>query len=188
MTIPAAFCGVVGMRPRQGRYPNDGLLAISPTRDTIGVMATCVADVALVDSVIAADGAAGVPTGRLGVPRCAWRDGVAADVRQASEQALLDLERGGFELVDVDLADIQERALDCRHVLVSYEAPRALRRLLAAAGSDWVSVEDLVPRTESADVRAILEGFVSDPVTDARYESVMHLRQRLQRATRTAFD
>lgn len=187
MTIPAAFCGVVGMRPTHGRYPHDGLLAISPSRDTIGVMANHVADVALVDSILTADPAPGVPTGRLGVPHSGWWDGLAENVQRAAEGALLQLERSGFELVDVDLADIQERALACRHDLVGYEAPRALRCVLTAAGSASVCLEDLIPLTQSADVRAILEHFVSEPVTDARYHSVLQLREVLQQATRTAF-
>lgn len=53
ITIPAAFCGVVGFRPTTGRYPGDGLVKLSHSRDTVGIHAHTVADVALVDAIIA---------------------------------------------------------------------------------------------------------------------------------------
>lgn len=51
--VPAALCGIVGMRPSVGnggkdrRYSSEGVLPISHTRDTIGVMASSVQDIAL---------------------------------------------------------------------------------------------------------------------------------------------
>ena len=57
--IPAALCGIVGLRPSVGnggterRYHDDNaVVPISHTRDTIGPMGRTVADVALLDSVI----------------------------------------------------------------------------------------------------------------------------------------
>ena len=71
--IPAALCGVAGMRPTTGRYSQAGVVPISHTRDTAGPLARSVADLALFDSVIT-----GVPNdlptiplrgARIGVPR-----------------------------------------------------------------------------------------------------------------------
>jgi mandelamide amidase len=53
--IPAAFCNVVGLRPTTGRYPGEGVLNLSPTRDTIGPMATTIQDVAALDAVISGE-------------------------------------------------------------------------------------------------------------------------------------
>jgi aspartyl-tRNA(Asn)/glutamyl-tRNA(Gln) amidotransferase subunit A len=44
---PAAFCGVVGFKPSFGAVPRTGVLAQSPTLDTIGVFARSVPDAAL---------------------------------------------------------------------------------------------------------------------------------------------
>ena len=49
--IPAACCGIAGFRPTTGRYPSDGLVLLSPTRDTIGVLGRTVDDVRAVDAV-----------------------------------------------------------------------------------------------------------------------------------------
>lgn len=37
--IPAAFCGLYGMRPTHGRLPKDGVIPFAPSYDTIGWMA-----------------------------------------------------------------------------------------------------------------------------------------------------
>jgi aspartyl-tRNA(Asn)/glutamyl-tRNA(Gln) amidotransferase subunit A len=51
--LPAACCGIVGMKPSWGRIPVDGVFPLVPTFDTVGPMATTVADVALAWSVLA---------------------------------------------------------------------------------------------------------------------------------------
>jgi len=53
--LPAALCGVVGFRPTVGRYPGAGIVPISHTRDTPGAIARSVADVALIDGLLAGD-------------------------------------------------------------------------------------------------------------------------------------
>ena len=44
---PAAFCGVVGFKPSFGAVPRTGILAQSPSLDTVGVFARSVPDAAL---------------------------------------------------------------------------------------------------------------------------------------------
>jgi Asp-tRNA(Asn)/Glu-tRNA(Gln) amidotransferase A subunit family amidase len=55
--IPAALCGIVGLRPSVGngtkRYSAAGVVPISDTRDTVGPMGRTVGDVALLDSIVA---------------------------------------------------------------------------------------------------------------------------------------
>lgn len=62
--VPAALCGVVGFRPTHGRYSSAGMLSLSPTFDTVAVMARTVEDIQLADAVLAA-GAGGVPAPAL---------------------------------------------------------------------------------------------------------------------------
>ena len=45
--IPSSLCGVAGLRPTAKRYPLDGIVPLSHTRDTPGPIARTVADVAL---------------------------------------------------------------------------------------------------------------------------------------------
>jgi aspartyl-tRNA(Asn)/glutamyl-tRNA(Gln) amidotransferase subunit A len=43
--IPAAFCGVVGWKPRQGSIPLEGVIPLAPSLDHVGVLARTVDDV-----------------------------------------------------------------------------------------------------------------------------------------------
>jgi len=51
--IPAALCGVVGLKPRYGDVPTDGVLALSRRLDHVGPLARSVADARLLYQVMA---------------------------------------------------------------------------------------------------------------------------------------
>ena len=53
LLCPAAFCGVVGVRPTWGLVSRAGMVPSAPSFDTVGVMARTVADAAAVLNVIA---------------------------------------------------------------------------------------------------------------------------------------
>ncbi len=66
---PAAFCGVVGMKPSFGMIPRTGILMQSPSLDTVGVFARSVADCALLAEVLAGHDPADPATEALPAPR-----------------------------------------------------------------------------------------------------------------------
>ena len=118
---PAAFCGVVGLKPTYGRVSRYGLLAFASSLDQIGPFARTAGDAALAMNVIAGadphdatssaqpvpDYTAGL-TGdirglRVGVPRAFVSEGVDAGVRAAFDEALRTLQSLGATLVDVEL-------------------------------------------------------------------------------------
>jgi aspartyl-tRNA(Asn)/glutamyl-tRNA(Gln) amidotransferase subunit A len=118
---PAAFCGVVGLKPTYGRVSRYGLLAFASSLDQIGPLTRTAGDAALALSVLAgadrADATSShqeVPdfsaalTGevkgvRIGIPRAFVAEGVDSGVRQAFDAALATLRSGGATLVDIDL-------------------------------------------------------------------------------------
>ena len=71
--IPAALCGIVGLRPTTGRWSQAGVVPISHTRDTPGPMTRSVADCALLDGVVTGGPVEAAPVPlkgvRIGVPR-----------------------------------------------------------------------------------------------------------------------
>ncbi len=118
---PAAFCGVVGLKPTYGRVSRYGLLAFASSLDQIGPMTLTVADAAVVFNVIAgadqhdATSAAGTRSeigiplpgdeqrARIGVPRRILADGVDSEVLSAFEEALHVLVKQGATVVDIEL-------------------------------------------------------------------------------------
>ncbi|HEY9409984.1 MAG TPA: amidase family protein [Jiangellaceae bacterium] len=46
--VPAAFCGIVGYKASEGRYPHDGVRTLSSTLDTLGFLTRSAADLGLV--------------------------------------------------------------------------------------------------------------------------------------------
>lgn len=130
--VPASFCGIVGFRPSNGRYPTDGVLPISPTRDTPGPLATSVADVVTLDAVLAdAPARPEAPaTRRLGVLTTHVAD-LAPEVEAAFSLARKAFAGIGYELVDVDPGRLFDDANAAGLVAMMYEFPRALVPYLA---------------------------------------------------------
>jgi aspartyl-tRNA(Asn)/glutamyl-tRNA(Gln) amidotransferase subunit A len=67
--IPAAFCGVVGLKPTFGRVSTRGIFALAPSLDHAGPMARTPADAAALLSVIAGRDDADPPTSSAPTPR-----------------------------------------------------------------------------------------------------------------------
>jgi Asp-tRNA(Asn)/Glu-tRNA(Gln) amidotransferase A subunit family amidase/ketopantoate reductase len=57
--IPAAYCGIVGLKPSYGLIPLDGVFPLSPTCDHAGTLTATVADTIALLSVLSGDGLAG---------------------------------------------------------------------------------------------------------------------------------
>jgi aspartyl-tRNA(Asn)/glutamyl-tRNA(Gln) amidotransferase subunit A len=118
---PAAFCGIVGLKPTYGRASRAGVLSLSWTLDHTGPMARTVQDCAYLlqgfaghDPADPASSRAPVhdylaPIGRdvrgvkIGVPRNYFFDGVDPEVGRAFEDALGTLRKLGAEVRDVQI-------------------------------------------------------------------------------------
>ena len=142
---PAAFCGVVGVKPTYGTVSRRGLVAYGSSLDQIGPLATSVADAALLLSVIAGHDAgdatsaaqptpdylggltAGVQGLRVGVPRALLASGVEPAVLAEVERAAAILEEAGARVVDVALPHAPVAA-PAYYILATAEASSNLSR------------------------------------------------------------
>lgn len=107
--IPAAICGLVGLKPAWGEVSLQGVVPLSPTCDCVGPLASCVEDAWYTLQALRLDTLPPCPTPRavgglsVGVLReFGWR-AVAPAIGARVEDALGHLARGGAVLEDVPL-------------------------------------------------------------------------------------
>lgn len=107
--IPAALCGLVGLKPTYGEVPLDGVVPLSWTLDHAGPITASVDDAWTLWSVMTGRGAPERPKLavrdlRLGLPPAYFFELLAADVREAWEAALASFTRAGGRLTHVEIA------------------------------------------------------------------------------------
>lgn len=111
--LPAHYCGVVGVKPTHGLLPLDGVTALSPDLDTLGVLAATVTDAARVLAVLAQDPSL-VPGPGGGAPTLGVLDAQLADphldpeVAAVLQTALQRLRAAGAPTVGRDAAVLTE--------------------------------------------------------------------------------
>ena len=184
--IPAALNGIVGFRPTVGRYPAAGLTRISSTRDTVGPMARTVADVAVLDAVMAGEDTALPDVDlrglRVGVPRNHFFDGLEPLVEERVEALLNALRDEGVMLVEEDLTGIAALNEAVSFPVVLFETGVLLREYLAehVPAQTFETVADSIA---SPDVRSIIGGVVNGDVPESAYRNAIEVeRPRLRDA------
>jgi len=131
--IPAAACGLVGLKPTVGEIPIEGIVPLSATMDHAGPMCRSVEDAALMYRVMC-----GVPNPalppprkvrglRFGVPRAYFFDLLDRQVADRFEEASERLTAAGAILEEVAISHTAEIAAVYLHIVmpeaVAYHAP-----------------------------------------------------------------
>jgi aspartyl-tRNA(Asn)/glutamyl-tRNA(Gln) amidotransferase subunit A len=183
--MPASLCGIVGLKPTHGRVSLHGVVPLAPSLDTVGPMARCVRDVALVLQAIAGhdpddpwsvdvpvgDYAAHLDAGvagiRVGVPSAHAFDGCAPEVAAAVERAIATLVSLGARRVEVDGGALGVWWLASMNVVLA-EAGDFHRERYAARAADF-----------GEDVRGILTAALELPAS--QYVAAARLRDALRR-------
>lgn len=185
--VPAAHCGVVGLRPTYGRVSRFGVTPNAWSVDAVGPFARSAADVALVFRAISGPDPADPPTaasrpavpGRPGGRRWTFGlvracfDGAHPDVGRGVMSALRELERTGSRLVDVDVPHVEDAAL--------------ARTLHLAESAAFHEARLRDPRSPfGPELRARLEAAQSFPAVS--YIKALRLRTVLMEETARAFE
>jgi len=152
--IPAALCGIVGLKPTFGRVSCHGLLPLSWSLDHAGPMArTVYAAAAMLDAIAAPDpldpvsvqvtvpgyidrlrdGVAGV---RIGLDADWALLGVCQEVSTTFQTALRDMQELGAEIVEVTLPGV-ERAIEAALTILSAEATAVHEEFLRTRAGDY---------------------------------------------------
>lgn len=208
---PAAFCGVVGLKPTYGRVSRWGLVAYASSLDTIGPITRNVADAALImesmaghdplDSTSARRDAPSLLASldepiaglRVGVPREGRSPQNHPAVTTALERAAAALRDAGAVIVDVELPHLRY-GIAAYYIIATAEASSNLarfdgvrygRRATLAPGEDLF---DLYARSRAEGLgpevqRRIMLGTyaLSSGYYDAYYLTALKARRVIQR-------
>lgn len=157
---PAAFCGVVGLKPTYGRVSRFGVVAYASSLDQVGPITRDVSDCALALRAIAGhdpadstsvdapvpDYAAELSRGasglRVGVPREYFAAGMQPEVEQAVRQGVREIEKAGAEAVEVSLPRTGY-AVAAYYVIATAEASSNLARYDGMRYGPRAQAEDL---------------------------------------------
>lgn len=190
--IPAALCGVVGLKPTYGRVSCRGIMPLSWEQDHAGPMARSVWDAAAMLNVMAGwdpgdpatrrapvpdyvAGLNGGPAGlRIGVDRDLALGGIGGEVRAAFEAALDLLAGLGARVVDVHAPALEEGMAPA---LVIWGAEAA------AVHAEWLRTR---PEDYDPAVRPRLEWGLGLPGIEVA--RAQRARRRLQREVDLLFD
>lgn len=134
---PAAFCGLVGLKPTYGAVSRSGLIAMGSSLDQIGPLTRTVADAELVfdaikgrdllDSTTIENKVTPTSSKKIAVPRHLFADGVDKDALEHFDATLKALVGQGYELVEVELPSAA-LALSVYYVIMPAEISANLAR------------------------------------------------------------
>ena len=211
---PAAFCGVLGLKPTYGRMSRYGLVAFGSSLDQVGIFARHVSDVATTYGALAGHDPcdattrrtpapqvsgwdAGVKGLRFGWPANLWSAGVDPEIVAGLEDAAGWLERAGATRVPFEFMP-GEFAVATYYLVATAEASSNLARFdgvrYGFRHPDSADVRALYTHTRSAGFgpevqRRILLGTyaLSAGYYDAYYLTAQKARTRIRREYQEAF-
>jgi aspartyl-tRNA(Asn)/glutamyl-tRNA(Gln) amidotransferase subunit A len=124
--IPAAACGIVGLKPQAGTLSCAGVVPLSPTMDHVGPMTRTVADGRLLFATMAGrppiERRPPAPPIRLGLPRQYFLDRLDADVRRVFDDTVDRLRRTGCVIEEVRIPHAEEIAPVYLHISLAEAA------------------------------------------------------------------
>ncbi|MFH1161913.1 MAG: Asp-tRNA(Asn)/Glu-tRNA(Gln) amidotransferase subunit GatA [Candidatus Jorgensenbacteria bacterium] len=142
--LPAAFCGIVGLRPSYGAVSRFGLIAMASSLDQIGPLAKTAEDAALVfgairgrdpldaTSVEFEPSGDPVPPGeakklKVGIPKEFFVEGISPEVSRGLEVAMAKLKSLGFTFKEISLPHARY-ALAVYYIIMPAEVSANLAR------------------------------------------------------------
>lgn len=188
--VPASMCGIAGLRPSFGRYPNAGIIPITPKYyGTPGPHARSVADLALFDAVVTGEAAApggktlkGVRIGLISEHLA----GLDAEVERVMNDTAQRLQDAGIELVRISLPPTAQRSIEVGFGVISRETVPSMEAFLKAYGTG-IGVEELMQQM-SPELRGFWEAFVlpggqlyaSDEAYEGALAALMKIRAEMK--------
>ncbi len=206
--LPAAYCGIVGLKPTYGSVSRYGLVAFASSLDQIGPFGRSVSDVAMIYSSICGHDkmdatsvrreygnfhkniSADVKGVRIGIPKEYFGDGISGEVKEQVMAAAKLLEDNGAILKEVSLPST-DYALSAYYIISSAEASSNLARFdgvkYGYRTENYTNLNEMYENTRSEGFgdevkrRILLGTFVlSSGYYDAYYNRAKLLQKQIQ--------
>jgi Asp-tRNA(Asn)/Glu-tRNA(Gln) amidotransferase A subunit family amidase len=185
---PAAFCGVVGFKPSYDRISRQGLIALAPSVDHVGLFARDVETVARAAAVVIPDWRAAPIDGdprtaqsarpRLGIPRGPYLDLLSPEAREHFFRVTGELEkRSGWGIQEVEVMPDFAAIVDRHRLLVAAECAEVHR--------DWFARFESLYAPKTAELIRRGQGVSSSDLAAAR-DGRAGLRAHLESAMAAA--
>ncbi len=165
---PAAFCGVVGLKPTYGRVSRYGLVAFASSLDQIGPITRTVEDAALLMNVISGKDpkdstSDNVPVPdflsyigkdikgiKVGLPKEFFIEELDSEIKEKVLNAVKSLEKEGVEVVEVSLPTTKY-AIEAYYIIAPSEASSNLARYdgvrYGYRTEDYKNLEEMYSKT-----------------------------------------
>lgn len=203
---PAAFCGVIGLKPTYSRISRYGLAAYASSFDTVGIMSKSVEDTAIVLEVIAGKDEYDSTVSHQPVPRyqefrldkkykvCYLNEmiahqGLDAEIKRSVHGMIADLKSQGHRVEEVDFSWL-DYILPTYYILTTAEASSNLSRydgVRYGARAESSDLEGMYKNTRSQGFgeevkRRIMAGtfVLSASYYDAYYTQAQKVRRLIQ--------
>ena len=213
---PAAFCGVVGLKPTYGLVSRYGLVAFASSLDQIGPITKDVTDAAMLLNIIAGHDEKDTTSYevekkdytkvlnkdikglKIGVPKDFFAEGINEEVKQKLYEAIETYKKLGAEVEEISL-DIAKYSLATYYIIACAEASSNLGRFdgirYGHRAENFTNLKELYKNSRSegfgAEVkrRIILGTYVlSSGYYDAYYKKAQQVRTLVKNEFSKAFD
>ena len=192
--IPSALSGIAGLRPTTGRWPQRGVMPITPLFDTVGPHARTVADLALLDAVVTGQTqlapASSLRGVRLGLSPAYYLAGLHPETDRVMQSAIARLKDAGAEIVEAEVPALADLVNAMNFQIQTYDSAPSMSAYLKEHGNT-VTFEELLAQM-SPGIRWIFDNFSLPggefyPTREAYEAARKEIRPKLQETFRRYF-
>ncbi|HEY4512996.1 MAG TPA: Asp-tRNA(Asn)/Glu-tRNA(Gln) amidotransferase subunit GatA [Candidatus Paceibacterota bacterium] len=213
---PAAFCGLVGLKPTYGAVSRNGIIAMGNSLDQVSPFGKNVRDTEIIFNLLSKydpEDSTSVPDDlrntknvttvpkKIGVPWHLFSTGVDAEVMDNFKQSMEKFKNSGYEIVDIELP-FSKYSLEAYYIIMPAEVSTNLARFdgirygLSKQGSDEAhNLRDVYVKSrregfgKEARRRILLGTYVlSHGYYDAYYNKAIKVREKIKAEIVKAFE